>query len=102
MVVDSGYGTVSLAACEAHRRTAQASGEFVMEHEYTGLCGFPSTLWNEEANVCVLDDSGEEPDVIPPPGRWGMHIQWADEAPQSGAQISAPDEPDTTPIKIKE
>jgi hypothetical protein len=58
---DSLYGGTMLASCDAHAPTARAAGQFVMEHRYEGVCGFPSTLWDDTVNRCVLDDSGEEP-----------------------------------------
>lgn len=61
MVDDQKYGCVSLATCTKHARIARAAGSYRMEHPFEGFCGFPGTLWNEQHNVCVLDDSGQEP-----------------------------------------
>jgi hypothetical protein len=55
------YGVVGFAACDVHARIARAAGRFVMEHPHAGYCGLPGTIWHLELNVCVLDDSGEEP-----------------------------------------
>lgn len=60
MVEDDHYGKVALASCKEHAEIARASGVFVMEHAYQEFCGFPGTLWDEVANRCVLDDSGQE------------------------------------------
>lgn len=58
---DAHYGFVCLASCNEHAPIARASGRYVMEHTFEGVCGLPGTLWNEQLNRCVLDDSGEEP-----------------------------------------
>lgn len=55
------YGYVVLASCAAHAPIARSAGQFVMEHRYEGVCGFPSTIWDDTANRCVLDATGEEP-----------------------------------------
>jgi hypothetical protein len=55
------YGDVGLASCDGHASVARSAGRFVAEHEHEGYCGFPSTLWHDELNRCVLDDSGIEP-----------------------------------------
>jgi hypothetical protein len=55
------YGNVMLASCAAHAPIARTAGRIIMEHRYEGVCGFPSTIWDDTANRCVLDDSGEEP-----------------------------------------
>lgn len=57
------YGEVGLASCDLHALTARRSGAFVMEHPYEGFCGFPATAWHKPQNVCVLDDTGEEPSL---------------------------------------
>jgi hypothetical protein len=57
-VEDKTYGEVALATCDEHVGTARAAGRFVQEHAFKGFCGFPSSLWVLEHNLCVLDDSG--------------------------------------------
>lgn len=60
-VVCDEYGEVMLASCSVHLSNARTAGRFVQEHDFEGVCGFPSTLWVTELNICVLDASGEEP-----------------------------------------
>jgi hypothetical protein len=55
------WGEVALATCDRHAPIARAAGQFVAEHEYTGVCGFPATVWLDAENVCAIDDSGQEP-----------------------------------------
>lgn len=70
MVVDHAqHGRVGLASCDTHLLTARRSGEFVMEHRHEGFCGFPSTCWDMVRNVCILDDTGEEPALREAPTR---------------------------------
>jgi hypothetical protein len=64
MVADARYGMVALTLCRMHAGLARTSGRFVMEHRYQGVCGFPGTLWDEMANRCVLDDSGQSRGVL--------------------------------------
>lgn len=58
-VEDGHYGCVALATCDRHASIARASGRFVEEHIYEGVCGMAGTIWVN--NQCVLDDSGQEP-----------------------------------------
>jgi hypothetical protein len=58
------YGYVVLASCATHAPIARSAGQFVMEHRYEGVCGFPSTIWDEQANRCILDDTGKEPALV--------------------------------------
>lgn len=60
MVNSGNYGVVMLATCDSHALIARMSGAFLQEHAFQGYCGLPSTRWSP-ANVCVLDDSGQEP-----------------------------------------
>lgn len=55
------YRQVALSTCDRHAPIARVAGRFVAEHEHALLCGLPGTLWAEVENVCVLDDTGEEP-----------------------------------------
>jgi hypothetical protein len=62
MVIDhTQHGRVGLPTCNLHLPTARASGEFLMEHPHRGYCGLPATCWDMVRNVCILDDTGEEP-----------------------------------------
>lgn len=61
LMVDTGrYGVVALQSCVAHAGIARSSADVLMEHPYEGACWFPNSLWNQAANVCVIDDSGQE------------------------------------------
>lgn len=57
------YGPVTLAACVDHVEIARLAGQFVDEHEFTGVCGLPGTRWSFEDDACVIDDSGVEPEL---------------------------------------
>jgi hypothetical protein len=61
---DGRYGTVALPTCEDHAPVARLAGSLLAEHSFEGWCGFPSTIWHEALNICLLDDSAEEPSVV--------------------------------------
>lgn len=52
-------GSMSVA-CPKHVRLARMLDGYVMEHEIGGVCAMPGTLWIIKANICVLDDRGDE------------------------------------------
>lgn len=59
------WGVVALAACTAHVRIARQAGRHVDEHEYAGYCGLPGTVWAyPPVSACVLDDTGQEPELV--------------------------------------
>lgn len=58
-----GYGEVCLASCADHAPVARAAGALVAEHAFSGCCGLPATMWLDGLNVCVLDESGVEPNI---------------------------------------
>ena len=58
------YGVAGLHACAEHLPIAYAAGVVLLEHPHAGLCGLPGTVWLPEPdNVCVIDDSGVEPEL---------------------------------------
>jgi len=64
MIESAARGVVAVATCSRHDSIARAAGTVLYEHEYQVLCGLPSTLWHLALNVCILDDSGEEPELV--------------------------------------
>lgn len=54
----------TLTSCTVHTPIACHAGRLIQHHAYDGVCGFPGTLWDKEANRCVLDDSAQEPAVV--------------------------------------
>lgn len=64
MVDDPKYGRIALQSCSNHVSHARAAGRYVMEHKREGVCCLPGTLWLYKENVCVLDISGVEPELV--------------------------------------
>lgn len=54
---------ICVATCQTHHRIAQAAAPYIDEHEHRGLCGLPGTAWSFREKQCVIDDSGQEPEL---------------------------------------